>query len=232
MAPPGWVFRAPRATSRDNGAAQWERVWPSVRFASRVNRRTCRLSSAPPPARPSSRPFATAASASVAVARASLPAPVAAVMADSKPLTGAEGTPADTKPATDDAGADGTGSSEQVNIKVRLTWMVVLSGCARFRRGMGDGEDGSGVEGGGEGSGNLRDALVPLSPSCFERPSMSRGRECAHGCVFCWEKVSHPGRVSLVCAAVAIVSGAMPLSCVSSCCGARSLSLSSAGARQ
>lgn len=40
-------------------------------------------------------------------------------MADSKPLTGAEGTPADTKPGTDDATPDGTGSSEQVNIKVR-----------------------------------------------------------------------------------------------------------------
>lgn len=39
-------------------------------------------------------------------------------MADSKPLTGAEGTP-DTKPGADEAPADGTGSSEQVNIKVR-----------------------------------------------------------------------------------------------------------------
>lgn len=42
-------------------------------------------------------------------------------MADSKPLTGAEGTP-DTKPGADEAPADGTGSSEQVNIKVRLNW--------------------------------------------------------------------------------------------------------------
>lgn len=51
-------------------------------------------------------------------------------MADSKPLTGAEGTaPADTKPGTDDPAADGAGSSEQVNIKVRLTWTVVLFEC-------------------------------------------------------------------------------------------------------
>lgn len=83
-------------------------------------------------------------------------------MADSKPLPGAEGTPADTKPGTEDAAADGASSSEQVNIKVRLTWMVVLLGCSRLKRSMGDGEGGNSAGGGWKGRESLEGEPVSL----------------------------------------------------------------------
>lgn len=92
-------------------------------------------------------------------------------MADSKPLTGAEGTP-DTKPGADEAPADGTGSSEQVNIKVRLKLSFRLylpqSGHGRW----GGQQQGLGAVGGGAAISRLYSSLS-LSLG-FERPSMSR----------------------------------------------------------